>query len=232
MKKSILGLCVASLAALTSGFASAAYVYGNPTLGTFYGSGNPQGEWWISSVGGVELGLRAKNRQTGGLLGNGADGIYNVDPGTCTGGLCGTSTNKATWNYDFSVDPGANPFLLTGLTYRLGVDHDPSAGTSYSYVNPATYWTDNTVVNSAFQNSENVKFGDTPGGAFDVNQQGLYSFILEAWQGETLLNSVSMQVQVGDTVPGGTVSEPGSLALMFTGLTALPFIRRKQLPAK
>lgn len=230
MKKTlslILSACFAIIALFATSSATAVPVYGNPALGTFYGAGNPQGEWWVSTVGRVELGLRAKDRQTGGLLGNGADGIYNVTPGTCTGGLCGTSTDKATWNYDFSIS--YDPAFFFGLTFRLGVDHDPSAGVNYSYVDPAAYWSDETYFHSAFQNSQNVKFGDTPGGAFDVNQQGLYSFVLEAWQGQTLYNSVMMRVQVGEIVPGNTVPEPGSLALVVGALGVLPLTRRQKL---
>lgn len=206
----------------------AALTFGNPTLGTYYGIGNPPGAWLINKSGNVELALRAKDRATGGILINGADGIYNVMAGTCTGGLCGATTNKAFWNYDFSADPGNNK----NVTFRLGVDHDPSVGVNYSYVDPAAHWPDETYSGLAFQNSQNVKFGSTPGGPFDVNQEGLYNFTLEALLGQQVFSSVTMQVQVGELIPGNLVPEPASFALLLVGLMGIATMsRRRNKPA-
>lgn len=228
MKKILFQVCFAVAAMCAAFTVSAALVYGNPALGTYYGSGNPAGEWWVDTTGGVELALRAKDRASGGLFGNGADGIYNVPAGTCTGGLCGSSTNKAWWNYDFSVDPGT----FQGLMFRLGVDHDPSLGVNYSYVDPAAHWADETYMGAAFQNSQNVKFGSTPGGPFDVSQQGLYNFTLEAWLGNRLFSSVTTQVQVGEIIPESRVSEPTSVALFGLGLAGMIIAFRRQKEPK
>lgn len=208
------------LAALALASVSAQASYGNLAQppGVYFGSGNVNGNWTINAntSNGIELGLRVKNRQTGALL-DGSTGTYFADPGTYAGGGI-----KARWNYEFSVNIGPHSFS-DGLTFRLGVDHDPSAGQTFSWVDPQTYWSgDNATVANGFQNSQNVGFGDTPGGAFDVNQNGLYTFVLEGSDTNGRTFSTSMNVQVG------AVPEPGTYALMLAGLGLLGFVARRR----
>ncbi len=185
------------------------------TPGVYFGTNNSNGNWTISTDSGVELALRGKNRQTLATI-DGSSGTYLAETGLCV--TC-SGVPKAMWSYEFSVNAGS----VTGLTYRLGIDHDPSAAISYAFVNPQTYWADNAVAPGAFigfQNSENVRFGDTPGGIFNVDTPGLYSFRLEAWNGATLVNSTTMSVQV--------VPEPETYALMLAGLGALGLVLRRR----
>ena len=104
----------------------------------YFGAGNINGNWNIGSAGGIELGLRVKERPSGNLL-DGSTGTYFAAAGTYAGGGV-----KAKWNCEFSVNIGT--LAYDGLTFKLGVDHDPSAGTNYAYVNPQTYWFDNATV--------------------------------------------------------------------------------------
>lgn len=198
--------------------AQAVTSYGDiATPGVYFGTGNVNGNWTISTDSGVELALRAKNRETLLTL-DGSTGTYWADLGLCAS--C-SGVPKAMWNYEFSVNSGA----LSGLTYRLGIDHDPSAATMYAFVDPSTYWADNGIAPAGFmgfQNSENVRFGDTPGGIFNVNQAGLYSVTLEAWNGASMVNSVTMNVQVGP------VPEPETYVLMLAGLGGLAFFARRR----
>ena len=214
IKQAIHACSVVAAAAFASASAQAASSYGNiAPPGVYFGTGNINGNWSIGTDHGIELALRAKNRQTGTPL-DGSTGTYFADPGTYAGGGV-----KAKWNYEFSVNPGT----LAGLTFKLGVDHDPTAGVNYSWVNPQTYWFDNATSGNGFQNSQNVGFGGTPGGAFNVNTEGLYSFVLQAFDGTTLVDSTSMNVQVGTTVP---VPEPETYALMLAGLGMLGALMR------
>ena len=210
-----LSATVGALACASSG-AWAVTSYGDIAApGVYFGTNNSNGNWTISTDSGVELALRGKNRQTLATI-DGSSGTYLADPGLCV--TC-SGVPKAMWSYEFSVNAGS----VTGLTYRLGVDHDPSAAISYSVVDPQTYWADNAIAPGAFigfQNSENVRFGDTPGGIFDVDMPGLYSFTLEAWNGPTLVNSVTMSVQV--------VPEPETWAMMLAGLGMLGFTARRR----
>jgi len=203
--------------ALASSGAWAVTTYGDiATPGVYFGTGNSNGNWTISTESGVELALRAKNRQTLATI-DGSSGTYFAETGLC---LTCTGAPKAMWSYEFSVNSGN----VSGLTYRLGIDHDPSAAINYAVVDPQTYWADNAIAPGAFigfQNSENVRFGDTPGGIFNVNTPGNYSFKLEAWNGATMVNSTTMNVQV--------VPEPETFALMFAGLGALGLALRRRV---
>lgn len=212
-----------AISAMASAGAQAASSYGNLAApGVYFGAGNINGNWNIGSAGGIELGLRVKERPSGNLL-DGSTGTYFADAGTYAGGGV-----KAKWNYEFSVNIGT--LAYDGLTFKLGVDHDPSAATNYSFVNPQTYWFDNATVtvgangSNGFQNSQNVGFGGTPGGAFNVSQNGLYSFSLEVFDAAGLmLDSTTMDVQVGAPVP-----EPETWALMLAGLAAVGAVARRR----
>ena len=208
--------------ALASTAAQAGPSYGNLSApGVYFGAGNSNGNWNIGTDHGIELGLRAKERPSGNLL-DGSTGTYFADPGLYAGGGV-----KARWNYEFSFNIGERAY--DGLTFRIGVDHDPSAAVSYSWADPRTQWGDNAMVtlvpdgSNGFQNSQNVGFGGTPGGAFNVNQDGLYSFALEVRDATgALLDSTTMNVQVG------AVPEPETYALMLAGMVAVGFAARRR----
>ncbi|MBT9501520.1 MAG: PEP-CTERM sorting domain-containing protein [Burkholderiaceae bacterium] len=210
----------AALATMTLASTSAMAVasYGDVAApGVYFGTGNVNGNWTIDTDSGVEVALRAKNRQTLQTI-DGSGGTYMAELGAC---LTCTGAPKAMWSYEFSVNSGS----LSGVTYLLGIDHDPSAGVSYSWVDPAAHWADNAIAPvpfNGFQNSQNVLFASTPGGPFDVNMAGLYSVTLQAWNNTSMLASTTMNVQVG------AVPEPETYALMFAGLGVLGFVARRR----
>lgn len=221
----VIRVLLACAAIVTSASVTAAEIYGSLTQppGVYFGAGNPNGNFNISRDNTFELGLRAKNRGPGPVLIDGSSGIYSVKPGycnpTCSGGL------KASYNYEFSIHT-TNGQALDQYVYRLGVDHDASAATDFDFVNPLTYWTDNAL-DGVFgaQASQNVLFGNTPGGAFNVFAPGLYDFILLAYSRDDLqfanaLAQVDITVQV--------VPEPQSVALFALGLASLAAMRRRK----
>ncbi len=191
-----------------------------PGAGTYYGTGNFDANWTIASDNGIVLGLGFKDRQTFALL-DGSSGTYFSVPGTYPGGGSRQHTS-----YQFSVD--FTQASATGLTFQLCVDHDPSLATALSCVNPATWWGDNEAAPSGFlgfQNSQNIGFADTPGGAFDPSMNGTFDFVLTAFNGNTALDSVTARVQIGDAL---AVPEPGSLALLGLGVGALAWSGRRR----
>ena len=215
--KTVFGILLAGFAMLWGTAASAVQSYGNLAApGVYFGAGNINGNFTIDTANGIELGLRAKDRESGATL-DGSTGTYFANPGLYNG-----VGPKKKWNYEFSANTGN--VALQNFTFKLGVDHDPTAGTAYSWVDPSSYWPDNALAvgSNGFQNSENPGFLTTPGGPFG-GEPGLYTFDLQAWSrdGQTMFAETTMNVQV--------VPEPETYALILVGLAAIGFAawRRK-----
>lgn len=213
----------AAIAIVASSSAVSAEIYGSLTSppGVYFGAGNPNGAFNIDREGGLELGLRAKNRSTvGPVLIDGSSGIYSVASGFCPS--CGGAGTRAKWNYEFSIHT-TDGSTLSDYVFMLGIDHDPSAGTNFTYVNPLNYWNDDAFdSNLGAQNSQNVAFGNTPGGAISPLANGLYDFVLFAYRTTDLENAVA---RVDMTV---SVPEPGTIAMFGLGMASLLAFRRRK----
>jgi hypothetical protein len=198
-----------------------------------YGSGNPAAGWTVDfdALNNVQLGLRAKDRTTGAALNVG--GVYTYATAPATRGL---------WNYEFSINSdaqGTTGLKLGAYDFYLSVDRDSSAGVSFATVNPLTYWADNSFgnnstgaglgvegsfatlgsLNNIGQNSENITFGDYPGGALALEANATYTYELYAVKkgdGQTgaRLADVSIDVVVGSG--GAKVPDAGSSALLLS----------------
>ena len=200
--------------------------YGNIAApGVYYGAGNFNGDFTIDNSNGIEVALRAKVR--GGNTIDGSSGVYQTSPA-----LAGAT--RAIFNYDFSINTTASNQALSGFRYRLGVDHDPSAGINFSYKDPLTFG-GNTFAPGLFsgvQNSENIGFADTPGGAFNLTAEGLYTFSLAAYAltdatFSNALSQTSILVRVGNPA-AADVPEPMTLALFGVGLLGFAGARRRK----
>ena len=200
--------------------ASSTMTYGEIAApGVHYGAGNENGQFTIGTENGIELALRAKNY--GGALIDGSSGVYHTDPGLSAIGLA-AGKNRAVWNFDFSANTGANS--LGNYVFMLGMDNDPSAATSYDYINIALYG-DNHVLGNSVQNSQNIIFYPSgPLGPFNINTPGLYNFSLTAYAA----NDTARATALASTEILVAVPEPESMAMMGLGLLGLALARRRR----
>lgn len=157
-------------------------VYADDPSEMNYGDGIPNGSWVTTEIQGVVLGLRATDR-TDGLLGvtgtNGNRvGVYEASPG-----LDGTTTNRAEWNYEWSVDLSGATGNAAGKTiedYTLSLEQDYTKQSLFGSLGSDPVLLPMPDVCDALsdtlcQQSWNPTFGNTD---FDLNAEATYNLRL------------------------------------------------------
>jgi hypothetical protein len=197
---------VAALSAL------AAVLY-NQNITAIFGSGNPDTGWTADTSNGIQLGLRAKNRVDGSTTN--ATGVYSFPVGPVPRGA---------WNYEFSINSdvtnGTAP--LSTYDYYISADDDASQCIRYATVDALNYWSDSSygnnntangqgvegpaatlaATNNVAQASQNITFGDYPGGAQPLGN-ATYNYELYAVEKGAGPNGARL-ASVGITVVVGT----------------------------
>ena len=161
---------------------------GNITVGTDVsewdiGSGQLNGEFVVSELQGIELGLRAQERFIGPIAVTGDQGnrvgVYEAATGD-TGG------NNGTWNYDFHVDLSNAKGNAQGRTlddYRLVLEQDFTEESLFGVLgfDPVELplvvgvCSADTFTQTLCQQSWNPGFGN---GDFDPDAEGIYNLRL------------------------------------------------------
>ncbi len=232
MKKLFFSLTMI-LALMATSSAQAITIAYNDTVTAIFGSGNPDTGWTTFTENDTQIALRGKNRTDGTTPNNGA-GVYQFPTGTAP------ASSRALWNEEWSINVGPNR-VLTDLSYQLSFDIDPSTARNFIVVNPLTTFLDSSLGNNStangagvetaqfglfniMQNSFNITFGPMFG---DPNLAATYDLKLEIFDGNRLLNSGSISIEVGG---GGTrVPDAGSTAgLLTAGLLGLAIFKRRK----
>jgi hypothetical protein len=226
---------VAALAAVstvaTAAHASTAYDTSLASPGLYFGSGNSGQNfgWTVNTVNGVELGLTTIHAYVGGLHPT-VNNVYNVP----TGDAGPAHTNRAYWNFDFSVNLQGAGLTIGDITPTLTVQNLGN-GTQVSG-NPLLAFNDTqgygssgvdspyTSSDYAFQNSENLVFGQFAPLSFDENADDTFLITLALSGANGFIGSVSETVVVG----AGATPLPASLPLFASGLAALGFLKRRK----
>jgi hypothetical protein len=206
-------MLIAALAAAAAGLASAAdaATVFNTSLsdppGVFFGSGNFNDGYAVTTQDGVEIGLKSKiNRDASDSVTPVGD-IYHVGLG-----------NKI--NFDYAVIPGSVD--LGGYTATLTL-RNVNTGQTFSF-DPGAL-SDNTTSGTAYENSEQLGFFPI---GFDMTKNDNYAVTLALDNGKGSAFSVENLITVGT----GAIPEPASWALMMLGIGGIgAALRRKGRPA-
>ncbi len=208
--------------------------------GVYFGSGNINSGFAVSTAESVEIGLGIVTRYIGPVTPSG--NVYNVPTGP-TGVAGKTGVN---WGFTFSVNlnaDGNGGLNLSDITTRLTLQ-DLGLGTTGSFDLLAI--PDNSLYGAGgvctlpgncgalsgyygFQNSEALSFASIAGAlgdpAFDMNADDIYRLTLEVFNGTAKLGTDQVEVVAGR---GIAVPEPVTLSIFAAGLAAAAATRRRR----
>ncbi len=252
--KSILSTA-AIILTLAANMASAATVNatGKVTNNIIFGSGNANAAFTGVTIGGLELGLRAKLRYDASSSCAGgfgcAQNTFNYD-GNSTYSFASNQShapaNRSIFNFEWSINSNTNGTgtALNGLSYMIDIDTNPSAvggfwvsynplsflstgyylGTNASPAGGAPFRSGGTGNLSAFNLAQNsVNFGFLPGTNLGSGQ---FTIRLSAFRpGNVPYASTSINVLVDVPAP---IPLPAGLPLLCGALAGLAMLRRRR----
>ena len=251
--KSILGTA-AVIFTLAAGMAAAATLNatGKVTNNVIFGSGNTNAAFTGVTVGGLELGLRAKLRYDASSSCAGgfgcAQNTFNYDGNSSysfASSLSHAPANRSIFNFEWSINSNINGTgtALNGLSYLIEVDTDPTAvggswvtydplsflstgyylGTNASPAGGATFRAGGTGNLSAFNLAQNsVNLGFLSGTNLGSGQ---FTIRLSAFRpGNVPYASTAINVLVDAPAP---IPLPSGLPLLGGAFAGLVLVRRR-----
>ena len=206
--------------------------FGTLTGATFGGSGIPNDAVAIGQGGGVTIGLTAHQRYDNATVTNDGAGTFFAAAGSDMNTV-NPNPVYATWNFGFYF-ADTNP--TAGNLFNIYWDFDPAVGNDESTHGALLGW---TLPANPHQDSQNLGMAHLAffanqlpqPGAFDPNQQGLYTFKAQAFSANrALLTETAIAVCVGDPANCGdpSVPEPVTVAMLGLGLIGAGIARRRQ----
>lgn len=236
MLRTISKVLLALLAALAlPGYVTAATILLNTSLtsppGVYFGGGNANSNFAVSTDGTTELGASIIMRHVGPINPGPESDVYAVPTGTDIQG-------RSLWGFTFSVNTQYNggSAVLGDFAYTLNVTDLTTANVGPTF-DPIRGIPDNTGFGTTgktsvltistqwgAQNSETPSFaGFLPG--FDPNAHDVYQITLSQ---QTLGGDVLQTVSVLANATGGPVPEPATFGMIGIGLVALVLAARKR----
>lgn len=221
----------ATSAAIALAFAFSAYAgpisptyntFGPLPGATFGGTGIPNDAVAITTVGGLTLAMSASQRFVGPNLANDGAGTFAAPAGVSLA-LPSPADPYALWNFNFYLSGATST-----MAFRLFYDFDPTVGNDESTHGTISF-PGTTVPGGLAQNSWNLGMNFLaapaaglvpPGGAFNPNAAGQYTFALVAYDGAT-------GPEIGRAAIAVNVPEPGTFALAGLALLGLAAARRR-----
>jgi hypothetical protein len=236
--KKFLTLALLSLSLMFAANTASALTY-NDTQVAIFGSGNPNGGWTTDSNNNLEAGLRMKNRMTGDTTNT--LGVYGVDLGYIP-----PANNRSWGQIEFFLNSdvsGLSGLKLTDVTWSLGYDTDSSLGVSMSYLNPLSFWSDNSLGTNATANGMGVETNNPNLFHIAMNSQNavFFPFLIDptldstfnykltgSVRGQTIVDTGIQAVFGKGGAPAQSVPDAGMTALLLgSSLFGLMVLKRK-----
>lgn len=185
-----------------------------PAGSNLFGFGVTYDNFALTTVGTVELGLRARYRVRPTQASDASGNYGPFDAGTQTAAFGSPARDdRAEWSYDFYLKDALAP---SGNAYSLCVDGQ--------CINPLTFGDNAGSLATGLGNSMQLFFAGTPGNVgYNVNAAGVHTFSLSVSDANGVLLGSSVITATVVAVP-----EPETYAMLAAGLGVLGFLARRR----
>jgi len=209
--------------------------------GVYFGSGNINSHFSVTTENGIEIGQQALERFVGPVTPTGNLYTVNVGPTTVPG------KTGSWWGFVFSVNLGSTGLHLSDVTAMLTMTDavNGTSGTLNLKLIPDNEGYDGSAFDSvavptdiAFQNSEALSFADVRAALgdplYDIDANNTYTFTLDVDRIACPVSTTACDLNLAQNTivvqagTGAPAPEPFSIAMFGAGLVGVGFARRKR----